>query len=191
MNAVFVRLVQAREVLTDRKRRTEYESNLRPSRPRTGASPAVSAADQPSSSTSGARQAAPAHKGPEEVQALVEDALANARKLLAKGEPWDAIQALESALPLVEAKSPLKHRVQLQLARAIMKNPKWLKRAEELAKEVVDEAPKNVEGYLVLGTIYQSGGLKTRARQALQRVLEIDPRHVEARARLDALDGRR
>jgi cytochrome c-type biogenesis protein CcmH/NrfG len=73
------------------------------------------------------------------------------------------------------------------LAKCFMKNPNWVRRAEEQLQLLLDKDPKNVEATYFLSTIYKAGGLKTRAITLLRRVLELNPEHQQAPADLDAL----
>jgi tetratricopeptide (TPR) repeat protein len=123
-------------------------------------------------------------RSPEEEAALVNQALKDAKKLLAEQKYWDVIQVLEGALPLTEASQRQRHRVQVLLAQAVVKNPKWKKRAEDLLQKVVSEDPKNVDAHLQLGLLYKEGGLKSRSERMLRKVLELDPSNQEARAAL-------
>jgi len=46
----------------------------------------------------------------------------------------------------------------------------------------VREENNHVEAHFLLGGIYKSGGLRTRALHEYERVLELKPEHEEARA---------
>ena len=95
---------------------------------------------------------------------------------------WDAIQALEPAVPVLTGK--MRQRARVLLARAYLKNPKWVKRAEETLLAVVHDDDKNVDGHFLLGKIYKQQGLKTRSQSMLRRALELKPDHEEAAAEL-------
>ena len=97
---------------------------------------------------------------------------------------WDAIQALEPAVPVLTGK--VRQRARVLLARAYLKNPKWVKRAEETLLSVVHDDDKNVDGHFLLGKIYKQQGLKTRSHAMLRRALELKPDHQEAAAELAA-----
>lgn len=76
----------------------------------------------------------------------------------------------------------MRNRGRVVLAKAFLKNPKWLKRAEEQIHLVIKEDPAHVEAHFVLAGLYKSSGLKSRAYHEYQRVLELKPEHEEAAA---------
>jgi hypothetical protein len=106
------------------------------------------------------------------------DAIRDAHRLLRDERAWDAIQRLEPLVPNAEGHA--RFRIQVTLARAYLKNPKWTKRAEELLHGVVRDAPEHAEAYVVLGNIYRSGQLRARALAMYQRALALQPGLPEA-----------
>jgi len=70
------------------------------------------------------------------------------------------------------------------LARAYAKNPNWVKPAEELLQQVIHEDPRNVSAYFELAQIYRAGGLRSRTAAMLNKVLDLEPDHPEARNQL-------
>ena len=56
------------------------------------------------------------------------------------------------------------------------------------SRTLLDEEPRHVAAQLQLAEIYRATGLSSRARAAYEKVLEIDPRHVQARKALEALE---
>jgi hypothetical protein len=130
---------------------------------------------------------APTALDPAQAQLRFERALRQARGLYEAGRYWDVIQALEPALPL--AQGPVQRQLgRLLLAKTVLKNPHWARRAEELLREVVDEMPDNWEALFLLGTIYRDGGLRARAARLFRRVLDLNPGHAEAQTELRALE---
>jgi tetratricopeptide (TPR) repeat protein len=99
-------------------------------------------------------------------------------KHLEESRYWDAIQCFEGALDHVDG--ALKQRALLGLARGLMRNPNWVKRAEETLQELLRLAPKHVEGLLELGLLYKASGLKSRALATFRRLLEVEPGHEQA-----------
>jgi len=169
IEAIFVRLGEAYEVLRNPRSRARYESQIAPAAP---ARPVAAApAAPPPDPAAEARAAALAIK--------------KGARMLEAEKYWDAIQLLEPALLQAEGK-PLKEG-RVLLARAYMKNVNWLKQAEELLLAVVKDDPAHVEAHLLLGAIYRDQGLKQRAAHMLQRVVELSPEHEQARAELLAL----
>jgi tetratricopeptide (TPR) repeat protein len=209
LSAVFLRLGGAYEILGNPRKRADYESNLprrsmfNPPRAGPGSSPAKS--EPPGGSGKPTGPAGPAHTGPrnvatagwsepaphepesEEDLALREtEILTKAAKLMTEEKYWDAIQALEVAVASFTGRRLQKAR--LLLARAYAKNPKWQRRAEEVAQKVVKDEPANAEAYLVLGGIYKAGRLESRATAMYRKVLELKPENEEARAALGEVD---
>jgi cytochrome c-type biogenesis protein CcmH/NrfG len=68
------------------------------------------------------------------------------------------------------------------LARSQMKNPNWVKRAEESLHGLLQEHPQFVEALLVLAELYRSTQMPSRALAMYRRALEIDRENKEALA---------
>ena len=168
LEAVFIRLGEAYEVLRDARRRADYEQRL--GRPRAPGEPAgpgpVAPADNP-----------PARDLEAEARAA-EEALRRAAKLYEAEKYWDAIQLLE---PAIEALPPkLRTRARVLLARCNLKNPKWVRRAEDVLLATTREDPKAVDAWALLGQVYADKGLASRAQSMFRKVLELKPDHEEA-----------
>jgi tetratricopeptide (TPR) repeat protein len=168
LEAVFLRLGDAYEVLRNPRIRLSYERQLGPVPGQEGAGIAPSGQDDPEAL---ARQA--------------EEAIARAARAVAEERNWEAIPLLETSIGRVEGL--LKQEGRVLLARAYAKNPNWVKQGEELLHTVIREDPYNVDAHFHLAAIYRAGGLKSRAQAMLRRVLELDPGHEDARAQLEAL----
>jgi tetratricopeptide (TPR) repeat protein len=168
LEAVFIRLGEAYEALRNPRTRATYEQRLGASAPR------------PAEPTPGAPP--PPAINPEAQVRAAELQVQVAEKHFEQEKYWDAIQALEPAVSVVTGK--MRQRAQVLLARAYLKNPKWVKRAEETLLLVVHDDDKNVEGHFLLGKIYKQQGLKTRSQSMLRRALELKPDHQEAAAEL-------
>jgi curved DNA-binding protein CbpA len=171
LEAVFIRLGEAYEVLRNARSRGSYESDLAARMPRS--------VPQPSP---GAPPPAPQ---PEVEAQLAAESIRRAEKALLEEKYWDAIQLLEKAIPNVEGKQ--KQRARIALSKAYVKNPKWVKRAEDVLQTVVQEDPSNVAAYFSLGEIYRNGGLRSRATSMFRKVLELKPDHEEALAAMASL----
>jgi curved DNA-binding protein CbpA len=190
LEAVFIRLGEAYDTLRDRGRRADYEARLgrqRPQAPGDGAGAARSGPASPGGT------AAEPERDKEEEARVAEMSLHKAAKLLetAKAleqekpnEPehqrltFDAIQLLEPAIERLSGKQKL--RGQTLLARGYSKNPKWLKRAEELLLTVTRAQPENAEAWSILGRIYAQRGMKSRALSVYRKALELKPDNDEA-----------
>jgi cytochrome c-type biogenesis protein CcmH/NrfG len=125
-------------------------------------------------------------QSPEDLAWRAEESLKRAEELLGEGKFWETIQLLEGQVALLAGRA--RHRGRLVLAQAYLHNPKWLHRGEETLRIVVREDPENAEAYYLLGTIYKSGGLSTRAAGMFRKVLELRPAHRQAADELAALD---
>ena len=107
-----------------------------------------------------------------------EEALRRAAKLYEAEKYWDAIQLLEPAIEPLPPK--LKTRARVLLARCNLKNPKWVRRAEETLLAATREDPKAVDAWALLGQVYADKGLASRAQSMFRKVLELKPDHEEA-----------
>jgi tetratricopeptide (TPR) repeat protein len=122
---------------------------------------------------------------PEEEARRAEAAVGEAIALYKKEKYWDAIQKVEPILETLTDRIRL--RAQLVLARCYLQNPKWLKTAKEILETAVQEKPKAVEAYALLGDLYKQKGLRSRAASMYRRVLELQPDHTEAAQALTEL----
>jgi tetratricopeptide (TPR) repeat protein len=167
LEAIFIRVGEAWEVLGDARSRASYEAR--------------------SGVISRTQDGVPAPAAPAAPPAAVyvppEETLYQARLLLSQARYWEAIQVLESAVPRME---PRRHQQKgrILLAKAYAKNPNWLRRAEEHLQEVVRQDPTNVEAHYELGRLYKRVGHAARAQAMFRRVVELRPEHREAAAEL-------
>jgi cytochrome c-type biogenesis protein CcmH/NrfG len=113
-----------------------------------------------------------------------EQMLASAEREFAEGHYWDALQVVESVLGELEGR--VRRRACLLRARALGRNPKWRKEAEDQLKEILAEDPGNVDALFHLGELYKAGGMSTRATALFRKVLELRPRHAGALAELSS-----
>ena len=169
MDAIFIRLGHAFEVLRNTRARLSYEATL-PAR-NSGSMPAVR--EEP--------LAAPPPDPALEARRAAEN-VRRAEKLMEEAKYWDAIQLLEPAVQALGGSQ--KQRARVVLARALVKNPNWLHQAEEVLQAVVLDEPSHQEAHFGLGTLYKERGLKSRAAAAFRRVLDLNPEHKEAAAEL-------
>jgi len=168
LEAVFIRLGEAYEVLRNPRVRVSYERQLGPVPGRT--EPVAHAG---------------AKEDPEALVRLAEESIRRAARSVAEEKYWEAIQLLETSVGRVEGK--MKQLGRVLLARAYSKNPNWVKQGEELLQAVIREDPQNIDAHFHLAAIYRAGSLKSRAQAMLRRVLELEPGHEEARLQLEAL----
>jgi hypothetical protein len=105
--------------------------------------------------------------------------LREARQLISGRKYWDAIQTLQSAIPYTHDPA-MRHLMQIYLAHATAKNPRWLDRAEEILRSVIAEDPRHVHAHLLLGTICQGQRRSEEAIRMFEKVLELSPGNAEA-----------
>ena len=192
IQAVFARLGSAFDVLGQAKSRAAYEATLPPPKwtasETTSYTPPAGTPRRAPPSVPGAPLPPLPVKGQsaEDLAWRAEESLKRAEELLGEGKFWEAIQLLEGQVSWLAGRA--RHKGRLVLAQAYLHNPKWLHRGEETLRAVIREDPLNVEAYYLLGTIYKSSGLHTRAAGMFRKVLELRPTHKPAADELAALD---
>jgi tetratricopeptide (TPR) repeat protein len=182
LESIFIRLGEAYEVLRNPRSRANYEADLNARAPRPVAATGPAVTPGPSSPL------APPPEPPPDPQAelrMAEESVRKAEKRFREEQYWDAIQLLEPAIPKLEGRP--RSRARVLLARCYTKNPHWMKRAEEVLQNVVQEDPKLADAYYVLGTIYRAGGLKSRAVSMLRKTVELKPDHEDAARELSEI----
>jgi tetratricopeptide (TPR) repeat protein len=199
---VFLRVCEAYETLRDPEARTAYEQDFRrkkagpPAPPLLVRTPPVTSPEPPVPASSAPEAPAPPREpvpppAPEPPSPSLEERLAETiatgEELLREGQYWDAIQQLEPTLQ--QARGELRVRARLALARACLKNPNWLKRAETHLQEVVHEDPERAEAHLLLGDIYRAGHFRARALAAYRKVLDLQPHHRQAQRALARMEA--
>jgi hypothetical protein len=97
---------------------------------------------------------------------------------------FDAIQCLREAIRLHPKKDY--HKL---LAQALMKNPKWLREAEEHFRLALKMDPFDAECYLGLGEIYENEGMTTRAQKMYEQAATYDPESEGVQRKLGARRG--
>ncbi len=171
LEAIFIRVGEAWDVLGTAKSRAAYEQHL-------GRAPHAQGGDARETPAEG-EEAAP-RQGPDP-----DEILRQAQLLLGKRRYWDAIQMLETAMPQLESQEH-QHGGRILLARAYANNPKWVHRAVETLQGVLSEDPKNANAYYELGMLYKTGGLTARAEAMFRKALDARPGHKRAAAELPA-----
>jgi hypothetical protein len=169
LEAVFIRLGEAYETLRNANTRSSYEARLQAGR----AMPGLPEAPTPP-------------PDPEAMAKQAEDDIRKAEKYIEKEKYWDAIQLLESSIPLAK-NAKLIARGHIALAKSRLKNPRWVKDAENTLKELLRIDPKHVEAHFMLGSIYKAGGLKARSESMFRKVLELQPEHEGAIGELGSI----
>jgi tetratricopeptide (TPR) repeat protein len=172
LEAIFIRLGEAYDVLRNPRTRANYESGLHARGP-AAAAPVTAAGPGPV-------RADPADQSRRDTEAL-----RKAEKLVEQEKYWDVIQLLEGVVPRLAGKQ--RQRARMALGRAYLKNPNWLKEGEELVRQVVAEDPRHAPAHLLLGQLYKERGLKARALSMLRKAVELDPENEQANADLATL----
>jgi hypothetical protein len=180
LEAIFIRVGEAWEVLGDARSRATYEARFGVTRRPQATTPPESGPAPPRP------QPAPPTQGGEYIPP--EDILFKARLLFSQARYWEVTNLLEGTIPHMEERRH-QHKGQILLARAYAKNPSWVRRAEETLQLVVREDPANVDAHYELGLLYKAGGLAARAQAMFRRVLELRPDHREATAELAPGEG--
>ncbi len=194
LEAIFIRVGEAWEVLGDARSRASYEARSGVVRRPREAKPCAARrvgrrAPGPAAPVSGpAAPPAPPAAPPAPDYVPPEEILFRARLLISQARYWDAIQVLESTVPQMEPRRN-QHKGRILLAKAYAKNPNWVRRAEEYLHQVVREDPDNVDAHYELGRLYKQVGHAARAQAAFRRVVELKPEHREAAAELGLADG--
>ena len=152
--------------------------------PRPGADPGTPPKGSPAGPSAPAETPAPSADRAQETRRAFE-AMVAAEKHMEQGKFWDAIQLLEHAVQWLEGRSLTRARV--ALGRSYAKNPNWAKQAEAILKSAIASEPKSAEAHAVLGELYASQGLRSRAASALRRALELQPDRQDAARALAAL----
>jgi serine/threonine-protein kinase len=171
-DAVFLRLGEAFETLSKTEPRRRYEARL----PRPAPAPEKVAEPAP---------AAPSESDEAHDAWLARDKLPEAEAHFEAGRFFDAIQVVEGILPRLTGPEQL--RASVLLARAQMRNPHWVRRAETSLQELLEQFPRSAEVCVALAELYQANGLRSRAAAMLHRALELEPGNHAVREALTAL----
>jgi tetratricopeptide (TPR) repeat protein len=181
LEAVFIKLGEAYDVLRDPKKRGEYEERLGRQRPRSMPPAGEPPAPRPPTAESPEPEAPPP-PDPEEEAARAEEAIRKAAKLFEREKFWDAIQLLDPRRGglLDAARGKARLRGQLILAQCCARNPNWAKDAETVLLAATRENPQAVDAWALLAEIYAQKGMRTRAVTMYRKVLELKPDHEDA-----------
>lgn len=117
---------------------------------------------------------------------MVEANIKRADELIHDGEIYLAIQLLEQACALEPRPSEL-----VKLARLMLRNPLWHRRAQRCLRTALDVDPNYVEGWVELAEFWRRKNNRERHRKALERALTIDPRYDRALKMYEQLVGTR
>ncbi len=104
----------------------------------------------------------------------------NGERFFGDGRYHEAIEELRTAVRL----DPLKADYHRTLGKALAKNPKWRKQAEDAFSKALEINRFDAESYMGLGELYLEGGLETRAKKMFEEAIAMDPDNVRALSRL-------
>jgi len=99
---------------------------------------------------------------------------------LGRKEYHEAVRLLEEAVQL----DPSRGEYHRALAQALENNPKWRKEAESHYRAAMKIDPFDKEAVLGLATLYETMGMKRRAKPLFALVLDLDPDNHVVRAKL-------
>jgi len=117
---------------------------------------------------------------------LVEANIKRADELVKDGEIYLAIQLLEQACAMDPRPEQL-----VKLARLMLRNPLWHRRAQRCLKTALDINPEFVDGWLELAEFWRRKNNRERHRKAIERALSIDSTHPKARKMYEQMLGPR
>ncbi len=122
---------------------------------------------------------------PQDPATLARQNFDQGRRSMAAGELYDASQFFSNAVRL----DPERGEYHRELGIVQMQNPRWQKQAEESLRQAIELQPADIRALVHLGKLYAGNGLKTRARDAFQKVLRWDADCDEAREGLESLES--
>ncbi len=176
LDELYLRVKGAYEVLSSETERRRYDFGLsqkagREARaqastaanpaPKGEAPPPSPAADAGSKSTFTTSQTARLH-------------FRNGERYFEEGRFHEAIEELRAAV----RQDPMKAEYYRALGRALSKNPKWRRQAEDAFAKAIEINRFDADAYVELGEIYHQGGLEKRARKMFEEALAVDPDNV-------------
>ncbi len=174
--AVFLKLGQAYEKLRNRTTRQDYAASL-PRLVKPEAPPGILSMDEEMEA-----RTETAH-----VSWLSQQSLQMAESSFRSGHFSQAIGYAEAALPNLDGHDAV--RAKVVRARAMAKNPKWVKDAERAMQELAREHPHAHEPYVALGDIYRASEMMSRAVHMYRKALELDPKSHHARQAISDIEG--
>ncbi len=106
-----------------------------------------------------------------------------ATRYLTRKDFHEAVRLLEEVVRLDPSRAEY-HRA---LAQALENNPKWRKEAEAHYREAMKIDPFDLESIVGLATLYETFGMKRRAKPLFALALDLDPDNYVVRAKLRRL----
>lgn len=106
----------------------------------------------------------------------------NGERFFTDGRYHEAIEEFRTAVRL----DPSKAEYYRELGKALAKNPKWRKQAEDAFGKALELNRFDADSYVNLGELYLEGGLETRAKKMFEEALAMDPDNVRALEKLSS-----
>jgi curved DNA-binding protein CbpA len=165
LEELFGKITDAYQILSSPLERNRYDGKIRAEGP--AAVIAVGGAPASEEANEGARRRA------------AEEHYKEGKRHFDEMHFFDAIQCLREAVRLFPKKSY--HKL---LAQALMKNPKWLREAEEQFRLALRIDQFDAECYVGLGDIYESEGMSTRAQKMYEQAATYDPENEALQSKM-------
>jgi curved DNA-binding protein CbpA len=169
LQEILARATEAYEALYNPSSRRGYDQSLRSEAPRGEAVAAPIEAPVAAPPTAGQNMAARYFR--------------EATAFLADKDYHAAVKLLEEVVEL----DPTRAEYHRALAQALENNPKWRKEAEEHYRAAMKIDPFDKDAVLGLATLYETLGMKRRAKPLFALALELDPDNHLVRAKLRRL----
>lgn len=179
---LYLAVKAAYEMLSSKTERRRYDFTLekkrpKPTTPAPESPPAAHTTTQPKPKEPVAPGPPPSHYDARQMARLH---FANGQRFFDEGCFHEAIEELQDAVRLDGGQGQY-HRL---LGHALLKNPKWRRRAEAHFLKVLEIDQFDVDTMLALGEIYEAGGLERRAHKVYEQALGLDPGNRRALEKL-------
>ena len=169
LQEIVAKATEAYEALYNPSSRRCYDQSLRTEAPR--------------GEVAAAPIEAPVEAPPTPAETIAARYYREALPYLARKEYHEAVRLLEETVQL----DPSRAEYHRSLAQALENNPKWRKEAESQYRAALKIDPFDLEAILGLATLYETLGMKRRAKPLFALALDLDPDNHLVRAKLRRL----
>jgi curved DNA-binding protein CbpA len=184
LDDLYLRVKEAYEILTSETERRRYDFALSQKAERQARAQETAAANPaPKGRSPSSSPAPPPEPGAKKTFSNAQGArihFGNGERYFGDGRYHEAIEELRAAVRL-DPSRPEYHRA---LGRALSKNPRWRKQAEDAFSKALEINRFDADAYVGLGELYHQGGLETRAKKMFEEALAVDPDNVPALEKL-------